>query len=127
MGICFGGELPESGEVRVTLPYPQGAPEIRRRKTTGYIHVHGGTSNGHKAGEIEECPLEKINEGLVVTLHWTFPVMIAWTPVDETAKPTAEPTERTDCGTECGADGCAGHAAGGDSEPTGCAVRKSRS
>lgn len=91
-GYASAANFPESGEVRVTLPYPQGAPKDTPKENYRVYHMFTEDINGHKAGEIEECPVEKINEGLVVTLHGLSPVMIAWTPVDETAKPTAEPT-----------------------------------
>ncbi|MFQ7163973.1 MAG: PT domain-containing protein [Acutalibacteraceae bacterium] len=91
-GYVSAANFPESGEVRVTLPYPQGAPKDTPKENYRVYHMFTEDINGHKAGEIEECPVEKINEGLVVTLHGLSPVMIAWTPVDETAKPTAEPT-----------------------------------
>ena len=91
-GYVSAANFPESGEARVTLPYPQGAPKDTPKENYRVYHMFTEDINGHKAGEIEECPVEKINEGLVVTLHGLSPVMIAWTPVDETAKPTAEPT-----------------------------------
>lgn len=84
--------FPESGEVRVTLPYPQGAPKDTPKENYKVYHMFTENINGHKAGEIEECPVEKIDEGLLVTLHGLSPVIIAWTPVNETVKPTSEPT-----------------------------------
>lgn len=84
--------FPENGEVRVTLPYPQGAPKDTPKENYKVYHMFTENINGHKAGEIEECPVEKIDEGLLVTLHGLSPVIIAWTPVNETVKPTSEPT-----------------------------------
>lgn len=96
-GDVSADSFPESGEVRVTLPYPKGAPKDTPKENYKVYHMFTQDVNGHKAGEIEACPVEKIDEGLVVTLHGLSPVMVAWKPVDETAEPTAAPsTEPTE-------------------------------
>lgn len=91
-GYVSAANFPESGEVRVTLPYPKGAPRDTPKENYRVYHMFTEDINGHKAGEIEECPVEKIDEGLVVTLHGLSPVMVAWKPVDEAAEPTAAPS-----------------------------------
>ena len=91
-GDVSADSFPESGEVRVTLPYPKGAPKDTPKENYKVYHMFTQDINGHKAGEIEACPVEKIDEGLVVTLHGLSPVMVAWKPVDETAEPTAAPS-----------------------------------
>ncbi len=91
-GDVSADSFPESGEVRVTLPYPKGAPKDTPKENYKVYHMFTQDVNGHKAGEIEACPVEKIDEGLVVTLHGLSPVMVAWKPVDEAAEPTAAPS-----------------------------------
>lgn len=91
-GDVSADSFPESGEVRVTLPYPKGAPKDTPKENYKVYHMFTQDINGHKAGEIEACPVEKIDEGLVVTLHGLSPVMVAWKPVDEAAEPTAVPS-----------------------------------
>ena len=91
-GDVSADSFPESGEVRVTLPYPKGAPLDTPKENYKVYHMFTQDVNGHKAGEIEACPVEKIDEGLVVTLHGLSPVMVAWKPVDEAAEPTAAPS-----------------------------------
>ena len=91
-GDVSADSFPESGEVRVTLPYPKGAPKDTPKENYKVYHMFTQDINGHKAGEIEACPVEKIDEGLVVTLHGLSPVMVAWKPVDEAAEPTAAPS-----------------------------------
>ena len=91
-GDVSADSFPESGEVRVTLPYPKGAPKDTPKENYKVYHMFTQDVNGHKAGEIEACPVEKIDEGLVVTLHGLSPVMVAWKPVDEAVEPTAAPS-----------------------------------
>lgn len=91
-GNVSAANFPESGEVRVTLPYPTGAPKDTPKENYKVYHMFTEDINGHKAGEIEACPVEEINEGLLVTLHGLSPVMIAWKPAGEAAEPTADPT-----------------------------------
>lgn len=91
-GNVTAANFPESGAVRVTLPYPNGAPRDTPKENYIVYHLFTEDINGHKAGEIEECRVEAIDEGLVVTLHGFSPVMIGWKTVNPSAEPSAEPT-----------------------------------
>lgn len=75
-------DFPARG-ITVILPYPQGTGRQTHDFTVTHMFTLTSARLGTTAGETEQPPVEKTEEGLKVTFHGLSPVGIAWKAVEE--------------------------------------------
>ncbi|MCI8442800.1 MAG: hypothetical protein HFG27_09750 [Provencibacterium sp.] len=72
-----------AGGITVILPYPQGTGRQTHDFAVTHMFTLTSARLGTTAGETEQPPVEKTEEGLKVTFHGLSPVGIAWKAVEE--------------------------------------------